>query len=107
MAHLTPLERIEAAEKAATPGPWLVAPDASGLPTVFDCAYSDTDCELLALLRNHAADLIAVARAAQKLVAGRAYVVHTGQLGNAADENAKGMAIVVALAPLLTETEQA
>jgi hypothetical protein len=60
-----PLDRIEAAEKAATRDPWVC----TEFHTVRDLdgqLIGWPDSEFIALIRNYAADLIAVARAAQE-----------------------------------------
>jgi hypothetical protein len=73
------LDALEAAERSATPGPWAWPHDntlAGDYGRGYDSEWavvaaihdagpvSAEDAALIALLRNHAADLIAVARAA-------------------------------------------
>lgn len=52
-------------------------------------------------------ELIAVVKAAERQVAGKAYVVHTLQQGNEAAENERGMATVAALTALERKLEVA
>ena len=80
----TILDLLSEYEKRATPGPWVVDPEPQSDPDPGICVYSNhpddpgsvvcqtmepddapRDAALIALLRNHAADLLAVARAAQ------------------------------------------
>jgi hypothetical protein len=62
---MTPLDRIEAAEKAATAGPWSVPYDRFDATTGQAgrlATHAEADAVLGDLLRIHAADLIAVAK---------------------------------------------
>ena len=69
---MTLLDRIEAAENAATKGPWFDMLGLSQLAVSTTGAYvkhlpsTPEDVRFCALLRNHAADLIAVAKSYQR-----------------------------------------
>ena len=70
----TVLDVLAAAEEQATPGPWASSgrrivemTHRSAIAHTSGVYSNDADAALIALLRNHAADLIAVARAAQDI----------------------------------------
>lgn len=102
---MTALDALEAAEKAATPGgkfdvDWnapttVLNSDGSGKHIA--SFSSPRDAALFALLRNHAADLIAVARAAEHARLVENYVL--------SEYRPEGTDLERALAPLLTERE--
>ena len=74
----TILDLLAQAEERATPGPWLVSDLEQDKGVTYQHVYTSiedvemlwqipSDAALIALLRNHATDLIAVARAAGRI----------------------------------------
>jgi hypothetical protein len=91
---MTPLDALKAAEKAATKKElWKFR--------------EDPDAALIALLRNHAADLIAVARAAQAYIRPDVWIeghpLHGASIFPDLNSSTTSEALRDALAPLIAE----
>jgi hypothetical protein len=64
-------ERLRELDAAATPGPW----------ELFGWAIPERDADLIAFLRNHAADIADLVEAAERLIGGTSLRTQTGASG--------------------------